>query len=438
MGYVLRGVVWLAIYLGLVLAPLFALLITPTPPGRGFAWDLSIALGYSAAAMMGVMFALTCRFQRASLPFGVDVIYYFHRAVSLVILVAVAVHAVLPFAAEPGLIPLLRPATIPWHLQAGVASALALAVLLGASFWRKPLRIDYDVWRRWHPVLAVAATLLALVHMEGAGYYLDTPGKRFLWSLIAACLVGMVLYVRLVKPVLMLRRPYRVEEVRPELGKAWTVTLRSEGHGGFSFEPGQFAWLTLGGSPFAMTEHPFSLASSAQRPERIAFTIKELGDFTRSVGQVRPGQVAYVDGPYGAFSPDRHDAPGYVFIAGGIGIAPILGMLRTLDDRRDHRPLLLLYAYGTWEELTGREEIERLRERLDLQVVYVLANPPAGWLGEAGFVTQELLARYLPDFRSGRDYFVCGPVPMTRAVERSLMRERVPLEKIHSELFDLV
>ena len=438
MGYLLRGVLWLGVYLGLVVTPVFVLLVSPSPPGRGFWWDFAMGLGFSAASMMGVMFVLTCRFQRASLPFGIDVIYYFHRAVSVAIVAALAGHACIPFLAAPGMAAWLRPSAMPWHLRAGVAATAALAALLVASFWRRRLRIDYDVWRPWHAVLAVAAVTLALVHMEGAGYYVDTPPKRFLWAFIGLCLVGLVLHVRVVKPASMLRRPYRLEEVRPEHGRAWTLVLRPVGHDSFSFLPGQFAWLTLGRSPFAMKEHPFSISSSAARRGEVWFTIKELGDFTRLVGTFRPGTVAYLDGPYGAFTLDRHDAPGYVFIAGGIGIAPVLSMLRTLADRRDHRPLLLIYAYGSWDELTCREELERLKDRLNLQLVLVLASPPENWPGETGFVTRDLLARYLPDHRGSRDYFVCGPVPMTRAVERILMQERVPLEKIHSELFDLV
>lgn len=438
MGYLLRGVLWLGVYLGLVLTPVFVLLVSPSPPGQGFGWDFSMGLGFAAASMMGVMFALTSRFQRASLPFGIDVIYYFHRAVSLVVAAAVASHAAIPFLVEPGLAAWLRPSAMPWHLRAGVGAAAALAVLLVSSFWRRPLRLDYDVWRQWHAALAALAAALALAHMAGAGYYTAAPAPRGLWTLIGLCLAGLALHVRVAKPAWLLRRPYRLEEVRPERGRAWTLVFRPEGHGGFSFLPGQFAWLTLGRSPFSMKEHPFSISSSAVHAGAVSLTIKELGDFTRLIGKFQPGARAYLDGPFGAFTPDRHDAPGYVFIAGGIGIAPVMSMLRTFADRGDGRPLTLIYAYGSWDQLTFREEIELLQHRLDLRAVFVLASPPEGWVGETGFVTRELLARVLPDHRGSREYFVCGPVPMTRAVERMLMQERVPLEKIHSELFDLV
>jgi predicted ferric reductase len=77
-----RAAFWIAVYLVLVLVPLFALLIGPRPSGSGFWWDLSLALGFAGTTMMAVMFFLTARFQRATAPFGIDLVYYFHRWIS--------------------------------------------------------------------------------------------------------------------------------------------------------------------------------------------------------------------------------------------------------------------------------------------------------------------------------------------------------------------
>ena len=155
-----------------------------------------------------------------------------------------------------------------------------------------------------------------------------------------------------------------------------------EWHAGFTFQPGQFAWLTIWDSPFALKEHPFSIASSAEQPGTLSFTIKALGDFTARIKEVEIGRRVYVDGPHGSFSADRQPAPAYVFIAGGIGIAPIMGMLRTLADRCDRRPLLLFYAYHTWERLTFREELQALQTKLNLRLVFVLKDSPEGWQGK--------------------------------------------------------
>jgi len=69
------AVFWIAVYLGLVLAPLFVLLVGTTETNAGFWWDFAIALGFAGTAMMGVQFMLTARFKRAMAPFGIDIIY---------------------------------------------------------------------------------------------------------------------------------------------------------------------------------------------------------------------------------------------------------------------------------------------------------------------------------------------------------------------------
>lgn len=436
---VAEGVFWLGVYLALVLAPLFVLLIGPSPPGLGFWWDLSVALGFAGLAMMGVQFLLTARFRRATAPYGIDIIYYFHRYLGIVILLIVLAHPVLLIAENPILMGFLNPFVAPWHIGAGVISVVALVALIATSVWRKKFGLAYERWRVAHTLLAVAAVGLALVHIEGVQYYVAGPWKRALWRAFALSWIAVVCYVRLIRPWQLLRHPYRVMDVVRERGDAWTLALEPSGHAGFLFQPGQFAWLTLGGSPFLMKEHPFSFSSSpTPGGGRLEFTIKELGDFTRTIGNVRRDQIGFVDGPYGAFTIDRHPAPGYVFVAGGIGIAPIMSMLRALADRGDRRPLLLFYAYRRWERMTFREAIDTLGSRLNLTVVFVLEEPPDEWKGERGRITRDVLERYLPPDRTSREYFVCGPEAMTQAIERSLHTLGVPMSRVHSELFDLV
>jgi predicted ferric reductase len=434
-----RGAFWIGVYLALVLAPLFVLLVGPSPPGLGFWWDLALALGFAGLAMMGVQFVLTARFRRATAPYGIDIIYYFHRYLGVVALVVVTAHPALLIYDNPAAAEYLNPFRAPGHMAAGLVSLSALVVLVAASLWRKTLQIPYEPWRVTHALLAVTAVGLALVHIEGVQYYVASPWERALWRLFAFTWIAVLAFVRLVRPWQLMQHPYRVTDVVPERGDAWTLRLAPSGHPGFSFSPGQFVWLTLGGNPFLMREHPFSISSSPSLDGgRLEVTVKELGDFTRAIGRVRAGEAAYVDGPYGAFTIDRHPAECYVFIAGGIGIAPILSMLRALADRGDRRPLMLFYAYRRWDRVTCREQIEALRSRLALEVVFVLEEPPDGWTGERGRITHELLDRRLPRSRRAAQYFLCGPEAMTQSMERLLHRLGVPRSRVQSELFDLV
>jgi predicted ferric reductase len=437
MNYFIPRGFWYGLYLFIIVGPLFALLAGASPPGRGLWWEFSSALGFMSITAMGMEFALTARFKRATAPFGIDIVYYFHKYVGLVVCGLVVVHPAIMFLTNPSAIALLDPVTTPLRFKAGIISALAIISLSAVTFVRRRFNVEYDNWRLWHRVLAVVAILAAIGHVAGVGYSTQEPWKRTFWAALGLAWAWLVLYMWIVRPILVRRRPYVVEAVREEHGDNWTIRIRPKGHGGIRFLPGQFAWLSIWHSPFEMRDHPFSIASSAEQTSALEFTIKERGDFTRKIKTLSAGEIVYVDGPYGSFSCDRYLAAALVFIAGGIGAAPIMSMLRTLADRADRRPLLLFYANKRWERAAFREELDLLRERLDLRVVHIVENPAPGWQGDSGFINAAMIARHLPDVR-GRQYFICGPVPMMNVCEKDLRRLGVPVAKFHSELFNIV
>jgi predicted ferric reductase len=213
-------------------------------------------------------------------------------------------------------------------------------------------------------------------------------------------------------------RPYAIRSVRRERGGATTLELAADGHDGLPFGPGQFAWIKLAEAPYSLTEHPFSFASSAERPERPAFTIKALGDFTARVEELDPGTPVLLDGPHGSFHEARPDT-GFALVAGGIGITPAMSLLRTLADRGDRRPVTLVYGSREWEG----------------EGVHVLSRPPDGWDGERGRIDAQLLERVLPGDVAERNVLVCGPPDLTAAAKAALRGHGVPREQLHVEHF---
>ena len=434
-----RKAVWSGIYLLFILAPLLALLTGTLPPTRDFWTEFSVALGYSGLAMMGLQFGLTARFRHVTDPWGEDVIYHFHRRISLIAVGLVVVHPLILIAAgSEKLAPPESLRDVPLGAVFAVISIGSLITLVIMALWRTRLKISYEFWHIGHIVLAVVAVGGGLLHMVGWGFYLADPWKRALWIGMTIFWLALLLYVRLVKPLFMLRRPYRVAEVRAERGDTTTLVMRPEDHPGFRFRPGQFGWLTLWGSPFKITGHPFSFSSSAEADDgRVEMTIRNLGDFTSAIASVPVGQRVYLDGPYGAFT-IGNPADMHVLIAGGIGITPMVSMIRTLADRGDKRPLTLIYGSKDWESVTFREELEALQKRIDLTVVHVLSQPPEGWAGEQGYISAEVFKRHLPPGYADHEYFICGPNVMMDAIEKVLGELNVPLSKYHSERYSFV
>lgn len=430
---------WIGAYLLITLSPLLILLLHPAPEGRGFWIEFSVALGFIGLAMMALQFALTARINRIEASYGIDIILQFHRYISILAFILVLAHPVILFIDQPETLQLLNFPEAPWRARMAVIGTLALIALIVTTVWRKRLKIPYEPWRLWHGIFAVLAVGLGLGHALGVSNYLSLFWKSVLWTLLALGALWLLVYVRFVKPLFMTKQPYLVESVAPERGDVWTLTLRPRTHEGFRFQPGQFAWLTLGISPFRMREHPFSMSSNGDDPEKLSFGIKAVGDFTNTIKDVKPGTVAFLDGPYGVFTIDRYwDSAGFVMIAGGIGITPMLSMLLTAAFRKDDRPFLLIYASRNWDDITYREALEDLKGQLELTIVHVLRNPPDDWEGETGYVDRELLERIIPVHRGSRQYFICANPKMMDQVEVALHDLEVPITNIHMEHFNLV
>jgi predicted ferric reductase len=432
------GTVWALLYVVVALGPLFFMLVGDAPPSRGWLIDLSVALGFIGLTMIGLQFAVTARFNPVDAPYGLDVVLRFHRQIAFVAFAFVLAHPILLFIDDPERLRLLNVFDAGWQARFGVLAVVLLLAIVVQSVWRQQVRLAYEVWRVTHGLLAVGIVATALAHIEMVGYYVSGPWRRGLWIVLSLAIVGLLAYVRVLKPWRSLRRPWRVTSVEALPGEAWHVRLEADGHDGVRFSPGQFAWLTVERSPFAIKEHPFSFSSSAERPHEIRFTIKELGDFTSGIGDISPGTRAYLDGPYGAFSFERGQAEAFVFLAGGIGITPMLSMLHTMRDRGDDRPVWLFYANPSWEEASLREELDVLEDEMQLHVTHVLEEPPEGWQGATGLISGELLEEHLPGGASRFSYFVCGPDPMMSAVEAILGERHVAADQQHYERFDFI
>jgi predicted ferric reductase len=437
----LSGLAWVVLYLLLCLAPLVLAVGQDRPPSRSFLVEFSVALGFVGLSILTLQFALIARFKAVAAPFGIDVLQQYHVQITFVGLAFALAHPVLLFVADSRYLPLLNLATAPWRARFAFISVVALLVLVGLSVWRRALHLSYEWWQATHGLLAVIVVLFALLHASLVGYYVTGLLRRVVYDGYIGTLILLLVWIRLVSPLIRLRRPWRVVRVDADRGGTSTLVIEPVGHQGFRFDPGQFGWIAVGRSPFAITQHPFSFSSAADPPPGgpVAMTIKATGDFTKTVPDVTPGTRVYLDGPHGVFSMDRRQAPGYVFIAGGVGVTPLYSMLLTMREREDVRPVTLFYASATWDDVVFRDELAELSESMpNLRVVHVLERPPEGWTGESGYITPDLLRRHLPSQYRRYEYLICGSSVMMDAMEKALTEVGVPFRQVSTERFDMV
>jgi predicted ferric reductase len=387
-------------------------------------------------------FALVARLKIVAGAFGQDALQQFHKQIGYVSLLFLCAHPVLllvgGYPAQ-----MLNPAEsdMPWMWRWGTISLYLLILLIVLSVGRKLLRINYEWWQLSHQLLAPAVLVLALLHIFAVAGFTSTLPMKSIWLIYAAGVLAITFYHRVLMPLKSWRRPWTVVRNVIEHGHSHTLVLRPVGHSGLVFEPGQFAWLNMGRTPFHREEHPISFSSSAEIESggEVAFTVKALGNWSSNVvPKIPAGSKVWVDGPYGVFTPDREQGPGFVLLGGGVGITPLYSMCLTLADREDMRPVYLFYGSRDFDDLTFHEELDVLRGRMNLKIVYVLEHAHEGWTGELGMIDAVLLRRYLPKQYRRFQYFVCGPLAMMDEMERILPELEIAPEQIHTERFDIV
>lgn len=435
-----RAIAWIIAGLVALALPFVVLLAGERHEGRNMTWDFAMGLGFGALALGGLQFALTARFRPLTRPFGADIVYLFHRYLAIgAVLVMLGHFGILYIWFEPDLGE-LNPLVARWELTAGRVALVSFGLLVVTSEFRKWLQLDYELWRYLHFGLAVIGFAAAIAHVLGVGRFTAAVETRALWLGVTLAWLLLLVWLRLGKPWLQQRNPWRVVSNTEQHGGAHSITLEPLGKPLKPWQPGQFVWLTLKGSPFALDEHPFTIASAPDSAPRVTVSIKPLGDFSTQVASARPGDIGYLEGPFGTFSIDRadDDATGFVMVAGGIGITPMLANLRAMRDRGYRRPAWLFYANPDLDNAAFREELAALEQQLDLTLVHVLEHPHPGADAETGFVTRDILERHLPAARDGLRFLLCGPAPMTEAVTEALEAMGVARDHIKTELFDMV
>ncbi len=428
----------------MVLSLLIPLAVLATAPGvtQGGRWRVaSLVAGLAGASLLLAASVLPSRLRILTSYLGVERLLRSHRFLALAVLALVLAHVAFVVAhVEEGL-GILDLRHAPPRVWAASVATLALLVMVPLALTRRERRPRYEGWRLAHVVLANVVLVGSAVHVWLL-HDLTAYGPAGVWfTLLGLSVVALVVYRWLWRPWRSHRTTYVVDEVRVASPTAVTVVLHPVGHQGMAFRPGQFAWLKLGESAFVFEEHPFSISSAATRPWEKEFTVKALGDFSEILAGLRPGRRVHLDGPHGAFTLDGLRSAGFVFVAGGVGVTPMLSMLRTLADREDPRPVVLVVAGRTADELLHRADSEHLEERLDLRLVEVLEEPPDDWHGKIGWLDEDVLDSALPGRRTRAhlDYFLCGPGPMVAAATRILHDEwGVSSRRIHTELFDVV
>jgi predicted ferric reductase len=262
--------------------------------------------------------------------------------------------------------------------------------------------------------------VLVFVHSFFLGTDILTRGPVFWWWIFLAVLLGAGILTRQFHK----RYKYKVTEVRRENDNVRTIKLKPLGQK-MDHHPGQFAFVKFLGD-ISSEEHHFTLSSSPTDPY-LSFTVKELGDFTAELGRLKKGDQAILDGPFGAFSNYLEAGP-FLFISGGIGITPIISMVKYMFQNKVNKDSVLVYTVKEKKDLVFADEFDKIDREKWFEVIYRFTEKE-GHLDENFFQKIKNLKK--------RTVYLVGPGAMVESTKALLLGLGVSPGQIHTELFAL-
>lgn len=312
-------------------------------------------------------------------------------------------------------------------------SCLVLVVVTSIRAARRRLR--YESWHLLH-LYAYVGVGLALPHQLWTGAdFLDNRLATVYWWAAWAVSAGAVIVFRLGWPVYRTLR-YRlvVRAVVPEVPGVVSLYLSGRHLDHLPARAGQFLVLRFLDGAGASRAHPYSL-SAAPNGDVLRVTVKDLGDGSRRVRELRPGTRVFLEGPYGRLTAERRSTGKVLLLGAGIGITP----LRSLAEEMARAPgdVVVVHRVRTYAEAVFAAEFDHLARTRGLRAV-LLPGPRAAngsWapvsVGQDGVTALQAL---VPDV-ADREVYVCGPDPWMEAVLDAATRAGVPAARLHAERF---
>lgn len=399
-----------------------------TLAGIGQLSGLVAALG----ALGGVL--LTSRPRSLERRYGQDQLLVAHRWFGMVTVFALLVHAVTDTWAwgaatggtiVTGLVDLL--AHQAWMVAATVATVLML-VVAGSSYRRLRRRIPYETWYFIH-LTGYLAVLLGFGHQLTLGVdFMGDPLAFWWWTGLFVAVAAFVVWSRLGDLVRAMSRRLYVSAVSREATGIGSLHVSGPGLRRLRVSGGQFFQVRALTRDLWWQAHPFSV-SAAPTTAGLRFTIKDLGEDSARLLQLRPGTRLVLEGPYGVFTADQAEGAPVVLVAGGVGIAPIRAIL---EDCGPQQSPVVIVRVRDESDVAHRIELERMVASRGGRL-HILAGRREWFTAHDPFDPRALRA-WIPDVAQ-RHVFVCGPASLESAVMRGMRKAGVPADHIHHERF---
>ncbi len=383
----------------------------------------------SMSALVGLILAARVPWMERAL--GLDRILIWHRIAGDTMGILLGVHVFTSLMAEMplrgGLFNTVKDmiGREPYMAWASIGS-LIVAIVVVSSLKAVRNQLSYETWYLLH-LSAYAGIILSYSHQITLGSLLSGDRLiRFLWGIFFVYVIVLVVLARWSEVISAMRHPLRVIKVQQETHDTVSVVFGGPHLRKYKGEAGQFVMVRMLKRGTWWKSNPYSL-SAAPTTDGIRITVKDRGDASAELFNLRKGDRVAVEGPYGIATPDIFDGARPLFIAGGVGVTPVRAMLESLP--KNSHPLVLLRA-RTVEEIPHYKEICDLTDSRGGEIRLVLGR--TAQLKSADPFAPKILNALVPDlYRCVA--FVCGPTSLTFAARKGLKEAGLEASRIHLE-----
>jgi predicted ferric reductase len=380
--------------------------------------------GLIGMTFFALSFVLSTRMKWIEYLFdGLDKVYPVHAVLgstSLVLLLLHPLFLVLKFI--PANIYLAAKYILPGGLLSvdfGIFALLGMIILLVMTLYS---RMKYNNWKMSHKFLGLffmlAVLHVFLVRADVARDYIF-HGYYVYAAIVSAIGLGGFFYS--LARTKLIGKKYTVKKINKVNG-CFEVILEPEGEG-IKFRAGQFIFVKFMNKKMGQEDHPFSIASATD-DTNIRIIVKGLGDFTSQINELHEKDVAFVEGPYGMFHEDGFGNE--IWIAGGIGITPFLGLAKDFEkSKKGH--IELFYAVKNKDEFIRIDEFLELAKSNKNFKITPWASEELGYLSVNEISKKSSL--------QGKEFYLCGPESLKSAIKTALVEKNISAEKMHDERF---
>jgi predicted ferric reductase len=376
-------------------------------------------------------FFLSTRLSLFTNLFGaLDKVYHAHKMISISSFVCICLHPIFQFFRFlPNYLKSLE-LFIPRAFAAiefGIIALILFIILISLTLW---IKIPYHIWKRTHEFF-ILVLLFAMTHVWLINKQVHDSIYLMIWMygfMILACFAYV--YKRFLYRFLGPKYIYSVANTEKKK-ESWNIFLVPKGKKQLIYKPAQFIYISFNNPYLGNEVHPFSVSSAP--PNELRLSIKNLGDYTSKLDNLKKGDEATIWGPYGKFYEKylceyEKDA---VMIASGIGITPFLSLIQHENKHLSKRKTILFYGVKNQKSTDYIDEIKHYADenpQLQIFISYYEKEPL-----NISFVGKSINNKW-----KNHNYFICAPIQMIKQFEKELRAEGIHNRDILYEDFNLL